>query len=103
MTKKYISRLDVWEMNSLDLEKRLCKEGIQVNLAFIDGDHSYAGVRNDIDAVLAHSKTNALLCLHDFMNKCGVMRAVGESAEQGLITPLYVAGSVLVARKKAII
>jgi len=37
----------------------------QIDLAFIDGNHSYAAVRNDFLATLRHTHRNTYLLLHD--------------------------------------
>lgn len=39
----------------------------QIDLAFVDGDHSYAGIKNDFDKVLPKLRTDGLIILHDTM------------------------------------
>lgn len=39
--------------------------GRDLDIAFVDGDHSYAGVRQDVELVLPFCRPGALLILHD--------------------------------------
>jgi len=48
------------------------------NVIFIDGDHAYAAVVDDIRLWTPKLKSGGLLCGHDFTNKCGVEPAVRE-------------------------
>jgi predicted O-methyltransferase YrrM len=48
------------------------------DVIFIDGDHAYAAVVDDIRFWTPKLKPNGLLCGHDFTNKCGVEPAVRE-------------------------
>ena len=51
------------------LMRRLHREGIPVGFVLIDGDHSYAGVKQDIEAVIAAPPlTTCYLVLHDSFN-----------------------------------
>jgi len=73
----------VLEMDSVKAA-RFVPDGF-LDFVFIDGDHSYVGVRTDIDAWLPKLKRKAWLCGHDYANpneKCGeeVKRAVDECA-----------------------
>jgi hypothetical protein len=55
-------------------------EDRSVTLAFIDGDHSYAGVQRDIAAWWPKVKPGGLLAGHDYSHEYpGVMQAVGEA------------------------
>lgn len=55
-------------------------KGRPVDLLFIDGDHTYAGCKADIDAWLPHMAPGALVAFHDSgAPQCeGVNRAIGE-------------------------
>lgn len=46
-----------------------------LDIAFVDGDHSYAGVRQDVELVLGSCRPGALLVLHDTRECAGVERA----------------------------
>jgi hypothetical protein len=57
------------------------------DLIYIDGDHSYSGVRKDILAAEAKLKSGGLMVLNDYsawspasMSKCGVAKAANEFA-----------------------
>jgi hypothetical protein len=57
------------------------------DVVFLDGDHSYEGVRRDLDAMRGKLRLGAVLLIHDYYNACddageyGVRRAVDEAAE----------------------
>lgn len=48
------------------------------DVIFIDGDHAYPAVVDDIRLWTPKLKPGGLLCGHDFTNKCGVEPAVRE-------------------------
>lgn len=49
--------------------RSLSDSGETVDLALVDGDHSYAGVRSDLQALLAsRSMSRSVILLHDTMN-----------------------------------
>jgi len=43
--------------------------GFQPALVFIDGDHSYDGVRRDLEALEDHVPTSGLVLFHDFLDE----------------------------------
>jgi hypothetical protein len=54
--------------------------GKKVDMVFIDGEHTYEGVKADIEAWLP--KTKKIICGHDYSDKWpGVKRAVDEHFE----------------------
>ena len=91
--------VEVWEMDSSGLGAKLEAEGVCLDMAFIDGDHSYEMVKSDLEAVLSHSTPGAVICLHDFLTPCGVTRAAGEYLETKAIEPVRLVESLLIARK----
>jgi cephalosporin hydroxylase len=46
--------------------------GRDIDIAFVDGDHSFAGVRQDVKMVLPYCRPGALLILHDTRECIGV-------------------------------
>lgn len=50
------------------------------DLIYIDGDHSYFGVKNDINLSYQKTKPNGFICGHDYVSPRfdGVVRAVNE-------------------------
>jgi hypothetical protein len=71
-------------------------------MAFIDGDHTYAGVSKDIRNLLPLLEAGGSLCFHDYSSAFpGVVQAVNELvAEPGLIDRTYLVKSLFVARKR---
>ena len=49
--------------------------GRSIDVALVDGDHSWAGVRRDISMVLPHMRPGGLLILHDTREVRGVRAA----------------------------
>jgi hypothetical protein len=48
-----------------------------LGFAFIDGNHTYAGVMNDLNCIVPKLKSNSLICGHDWTkNYPGVIKAV---------------------------
>ena len=61
------------------------KMEIAPTLAFIDGDHTYEGVRRDVNQLSSMLRSNVPVVFHDYLNPDtpGVLRAVNEWIEQG--------------------
>lgn len=65
-------------MSSVDASKLYADASL--DLVYLDGDHSYDGVRSDIDAWLPKVRSGGILAGHDFAHYFpGLMRAVLES------------------------
>jgi len=62
----------------------LCKNKY-FDFVFIDGDHSYAGCRADIDAWKSKVKKGGFLCGHD-ITRTGVRKAVEETFGKNYVT-----------------
>lgn len=54
-----------------------------IDFAFIDGDHSHAGVRNDLTKILPRLTAQATLAFHDVRWFQGVSVAIGELLSSG--------------------
>lgn len=59
----------------------------EIDLLFIDGDHSYAGVQEDLEAWLPKVKEGGIVVFHDYNWAEGVRRAVRE-----YVVPIQVEG-----------
>ena len=59
-----------------------------IDIAFVDGDHRYEGVWQDIRMVLPFCRTGSLLVLHDTVACSGVQQAWRELLTQRLAYPL---------------
>lgn len=59
--------------------------GRQIDVALVDGDHSWAGVRQDVRMVLPHLRPGGLLILHDTRQCAGVEATwLGLAARRGV-------------------
>lgn len=62
--------------------------GRDLDLAFIDGDHSEEGVWADLELILDFVRPGSLIAFHDTRSCEGVENAWLNAAQQGLILPL---------------
>jgi hypothetical protein len=71
-------RVDVVKSYSADFIKSL--EDESVDLIYIDGDHSYSGVKSDLENSYSKVKKGGFICGHDYTSPRfdGVVRAVDE-------------------------
>lgn len=85
----YVTRF-TGDSHSAEAWDFLDEQGIKYDLIFIDGDHSYEGVLQDIDLVLPYADQDTLIAFHDI--RCqhvpGVGKAYDEAIAQGKITPI---------------
>lgn len=72
----WFPKLHVVRMTSLNAAKLFPEE--YFDLVFIDGDHFYEAVLNDIEAWLPLVRKGGLLTGHDYGKKSGVKKAVDE-------------------------
>lgn len=74
---KWSNNLEVYKMSSEDASKKDEK----FEMVFIDGEHTYEGVKKDIE--LWRGKATKIICGHDYCDAWkGVMKAVDESFEK---------------------
>ena len=59
----------------------------EIDLLFLDGDHSYEGLKSDLDAWLPKMKRNGMVVFHDYGWSEGIQKAVQE-----LIFPIQIDG-----------
>ena len=65
--------------------QNLCKTDIQLplDMVFIDGDHSYAGVKNDYEKMIEWIRGGGILAFHDCVHFAGVSKVIGEALASG--------------------
>lgn len=78
--RRYVGQYEVLRMTSEDAAAQFGRDSL--DFVFIDADHSYEGVRADIDLWLPKLKSGAVLSGHDYRDErnYGVQRAVDEFA-----------------------
>lgn len=54
-----------------------------VDLLYIDGDHSYEGVKQDFESYRKFCKPDALICFHDINPDYGITRGIETDAKSG--------------------
>ena len=59
-----------------------------VSIAFIDGDHSYNGVKHDLQMVTSHCIPGAIVILHDIVACSGVKDVWEKVQSKGSVEPL---------------
>jgi predicted O-methyltransferase YrrM len=56
-----------------------------IDLLFIDGDHSYEGIKSDYEAWYPHVKDGGVVAFHDYMERwTGVMKYIDETVSKQL-------------------
>lgn len=72
-------------------------EDESIDLAFIDGDHSYNGCLNDLNAVLPKMKHNTTILCHDAVSGSDVEKAIREFCNCNNFTDIrgYVGSSIV--------
>lgn len=87
--KQALSRVQAYGKRALPLvmtsrEASEQFEDMSMDFVFIDGDHSYEGVKEDIGLWLPKVKTGGYLCGHDYDSRPGVKQAVDEAFGQAV-------------------
>lgn len=85
LAQEFYGRAYVWHGDSAEQAEAF--QDCAFDFVFIDADHSYEGVKNDIEAWYPKLKPSGFIGGHDYANKgepCGmeVKRAVDEMAEK---------------------
>jgi len=73
--KKYKTRIIPIRKTSVDAAKNF---DLKIDALFIDGDHSYEGVKEDVSTWLSKMKSNSLIVFHDSGWAEGVQRVIKE-------------------------
>jgi len=71
----------------------------KIDFLWIDGDHSYKGVKRDIQDWVPLVKKNGIICFHDYRDEPDVKRAVDEIAFDGTIRFLKTEGCIYMAKR----
>lgn len=69
------------------LEGHVSADG-PLDVAFVDGDHSYEGITQDLQLVVSFCRPGAVVILHDIVACEGVNRAWLKAVQSGLLIPL---------------
>ena len=86
--------------DSLAAAQSLAAKRGAIDFIFIDGDHSYAACKADIDAWSPFVKRGGLMAFHDFGSRAdGVTRAIFEAIKDGRFAEIVgVAGTIVAFR-----
>lgn len=75
---------EFYQGDSVDIANSL--ENLKIDVLFIDGDHTYAGCKRDIDAWYPHMKKDGVMLFHDCDETSpGVVQAVAEFVHTHLV------------------
>ena len=73
-------------------------EDKSIDLAFIDGDHSYEGALNDLQAIYPKMKSDGVILCHDCRPNSQVLKAITEFAtSKGILNAEGFIGSSIVS------
>lgn len=87
----------------VNLKSRQAAAGLQgpVGLLWIDGDHRYEAVKEDLDCWQPHLLPGALVALHDSKDpNLGPLRVIREAIEAGEFEQVDLVGSTTVLRRR---
>ncbi len=90
-TSKVSHKIDPWRMTSVEAGKVFNEE---IDFVFIDGDHSYEGVKQDVEIWFPRLKSGGIIAMHDIEWAEGVKRVVVEDvmpniAREGRLPNLF--------------
>lgn len=97
----FFERQEVSErLTLLQQDSKIRLAGQRFGLIFIDGDHSYEGVKGDVEAHWPNVIPGGLVAFHDAYDQSyGVYRVCGELGEQGMADTWGFSASMHVMRK----
>ena len=96
--KAYKDKIQLLRGFSYDAVKNWPKQR-KIDFLWIDGDHSYDGVKTDIRDWIPLVKTKGIVCFHDYRDAPGVKRAVDEMIADGTIKLLKTEGCIFMGRR----
>lgn len=71
----------------------------KIDFLWVDGDHSYGGVKRDIQDWLPLVKKNGFVCFHDYRDEPDVKEAVDEITSDRTIRLIKTEGCIYMARR----
>ena len=71
----------------------------KIDFLFIDGDHSYIGIKRDVQDWIPLVKKNGIICFHDYPEEPGVKKVVDEIIQDGTIRFIKSKSCLCVARR----
>lgn len=80
-TKSVRSKIQTIRKTSLEAVQDF---NLQIDYLFIDGDHSYEGVKSDVDAWFPKLKSGGIVVMHDIGWAEGVIKVIVEDIEPNL-------------------
>lgn len=98
-TRSYRDKITVLRGYSYDAVKDWPKDR-KIDFLWIDADHSYEGVKRDIEDWLPLVKKNAIVCFHDYRDFPGVKRAIDELLSSGTIKFIKCVGCIYMSKIK---
>lgn len=96
-TKAYKDKITPLKGFSYDIVKNWPAER-KIDFLWIDGDHSYEGVKRDIADWLALVKKDGYVLFHDYRDAAGVKRAVDELVDSKKIKFIKIVGSIFCSK-----
>lgn len=95
--KPYKDKIEPLRGYSYDVRKTWPEER-KIDFLWIDGDHSYEGVKRDIQDWLPLVKKDSFICFHDYRDAPGVRCAVDEIAREDRIRFVRTEGCIYAAK-----
>ena len=80
-TKSVKNRIIPIKLNSVNAAQNFNNE---IDFLFIDGDHSYEGVKADVDAWFKKLKSNGIIVMHDISWAEGVIKVIEDDIKPNL-------------------
>ena len=96
-TKKYRDRFSILRGFSHEVIKEWPVHR-KIDFLWVDGDHSYEGVKKDILNWIPLVKKNSFICFHDYRDAPGVKKAVDELARDNKIKFVKRVGCIYISK-----
>ena len=96
-TKRYRNRFCILRKFSHEVIKEWPTHR-KIDFLWVDGDHSYEGVKKDILDWIPLVKKSSFVCFHDYRDAPGVKKAVDELARDNKIRFVKIEGCIYVSK-----